>query len=532
MGAPRILFTIFLLLASSTAQQDSSNLFKVEGTVINSLTGRPLARALVQMSGRAVLTGSEGEFSFNGVYRGQTQISATKPGYFPPRAKPHQGSAGSTIEIGPDTGKIVLKLVPEAVVLGHVTGNDDEPLEGATIEVLALASVNSQTELQAAKQARTDEDGNYRLAGLVPARYAIAVKTESLVRRFPAIQSAKASEAYPLLVYHPQTGDPASATMIELSPGQRADVSFSLSLGPAFKVAGEWMQINPPVLVDSMDRTLLTSQFDAQSGSFEFRPVPAGTYRLRCSGLDPERRYEYSERTLTVSQPVTNLKLLLKRSPGIPVEFRTELRQPRSSGPCTYNVSGEIRQSDCSDMPPAFVQLIRVGSSHQFSLEWRPAKDSSGFAISGVPPGKYVVHAWPSGPGYVQSQRSGNLDLLREELVVPEEGTVAPIEVVLRDDPATLQVQVRGAAVGQQATVLVIPDARFSKPLAIGTSMAKIEAGPLPPGDYLVLAVDSVDGLDYANREALTPYLGKAATVTVSANQNASVAVDLIRTGE
>jgi hypothetical protein len=541
MGACRILFPVFLLLASSLAQQGSNELFKVEGTVVNSLTGKTISRALVEMSGRAVLAGSEGEFAFNGVSRGQNQISVTKPGYFTPGTKLHQGSPGGTIEVGPDTGRIVLKLAPEAVIFGHVTGNDEEPLEGASIEVLTSVSVNGQTQLQPAnRNVRTDEDGNYRVAGLLPGRYTIAVKAQNLARRILGVQTTKTSEAYPLLVYHPQAGDVDSATMIDLSPGQRAEASFSLSLGPAFKLAGsvatsgEWMQVNTPVLVDDMERPLLTAeQFDAQSGSFEFRAVPAGTYRLRCSGLDPERHYEYSERSVTVSQTVTNLKLVLKHWPRIPVEFHTELTQPRTSGPCPYNVGGENHQADCADMPAAFVELIPTGrSQNRFSLEWRPAKDSSGFGISGVPPGKYVVHSWPAVSGYVQSLRSGHLDLLREELVVPEDGSVSPIQVVVRDDPATLEVLVHGAAIGQRALVVVIPDARFSKSLGSWTNMAKTDLGSLPPGDYRVLAFDSMHGMDYTDPEAIAPYLDKAASVRVSANQSASVAVDLIRTGE
>jgi hypothetical protein len=539
MGACRILFPVFFLLASSLAQQASNNLFKVEGAVVNSLTGRPIPRALVEMSGRAMLAGSEGEFSFDGIPPGQAQISVTKPGYFAPGTKLHNGSASRALEIGPDTGRIILKLMPEAVIFGHVAGNDEEPLEGASIEVLTSVSVNGQTQLQPAnRNVRTDEDGNYRVAGLLPGRYAVAVKAQNLARRILGVQMTKTSEAYPLLTYHPQAGDVDSATMIDLSPGQHAEASFSLSLRPAFKLAGsiatsgEWTQLNPPVLVDDMDRPLLTAeQFDAQSGSFEFPAVPAGTYWLRYSGLDTERHYEYSERSLTVSQPLTNLKLVLKHWPRIPVEFHTELTQPRSSGPCAYNVGGENHQADCSDMPAAFVELIPAGrSQNRFSLEWRPAKDSSGFGISGVPPGKYVVHSWPSGVGYVQSVRSGQFDLLTEELVVPEEGSVSPIQVVVRDDPATLEVLVHGAATGQQAFVVVIADARFSRPQVMITDRAKTDLGALTPGDYKVLAFASA--MDYADPEVLAPYLNKAASVRVSANQTASVAVDLIRTGE
>jgi hypothetical protein len=134
----------------------------------------------------------------------------------------------------------------------------------------------------------------------------------------------------------------------------------------------------------------------------------------------------------------------------------------------------------------------------------------------------------------VQSLRSGDRDLLREELVVPEEGSVPPIEVVMRDDAATLEVLVHGAAVSRQAMVVLIPEARFSdlQFQVIGGHFAKTSWQPLSPGAYSVLAFDSTDGLDYQNPDALAPYLGKAASVRVSPHQNASVTVELIHIGE
>jgi hypothetical protein len=233
---------------------------------------------------------------------------------------------------------------------------------------------------------------------------------------------------------------------------------------------------------------------------------------------------------------VTNLKLLLKRGARIPVEFHTEFNQPRNGGGCTYayNVGGETRRADCSDLPAASVELISASAAYyRFVLDWRPA-DSAGFGISGVPAGKYIVHAHPQSLGYVQSLRSGDRDLFREELVVPEEGSVAPIEVVMRDDAATLDVLVHGAAISRQAMVVLIPEARFSdlQVQVIGGNIAKTSWQPLSPGAYSVLAFDSTDGLDYQNPDALAPYLGKAASVRVSPHQNASVTVELIHIGE
>ena len=87
MGTYRIILLVLCLLSFSSAQQDASQLYKLEGAVVNSLDGKPVPRALVQFAGRAALTGPEGEFSFEGVPAGKVQVMVTKPGYFRPGAK-------------------------------------------------------------------------------------------------------------------------------------------------------------------------------------------------------------------------------------------------------------------------------------------------------------------------------------------------------------------------------------------------------------------------------------------------------------
>src|ERR1700757_574216 len=117
MGTYRALLAFLLLLAPCSAQQPQNNQFKLEGVVVNSLTGKPLSCVLVQLNGRSMLTGLEGEFSFDGVYPGRVQITLTKPGYFMPgTAVSHPWSGNNMVDVSPETGKIVLKLVPEALI--------------------------------------------------------------------------------------------------------------------------------------------------------------------------------------------------------------------------------------------------------------------------------------------------------------------------------------------------------------------------------------------------------------------------------
>ena len=52
----------------------------------------------------------------------------------------------------------------------------------------------------------------------------------------------------------------------------------------------------------------------------------------------------------------------------------------------------------------------------------------------------------------------------------------------------------------------------------------------LAPGRYDILAFDRLDGIEYRNREVLGEYLSHAAHVTLSADEQARVTLDLIHT--
>src|SRR5215831_12988765 len=59
--------------------------FSLSGTVVNSVTGEPVARALVQVYAggeQSMLTGPDGHFEFAGLPPAQTAVNAQKPGYF------------------------------------------------------------------------------------------------------------------------------------------------------------------------------------------------------------------------------------------------------------------------------------------------------------------------------------------------------------------------------------------------------------------------------------------------------------------
>lgn len=104
----------------------------VEGTVVNSVTGEPIRRALVSLSAISqhfAFTDSDGRFSFENVPAVRVMLQATRPGYFAPHDRP------TFVDLAKASDALKLELIPSAVISGRVLGADDQPLERAPVEI-------------------------------------------------------------------------------------------------------------------------------------------------------------------------------------------------------------------------------------------------------------------------------------------------------------------------------------------------------------------------------------------------------------
>ena len=315
----------------------------------------------------------------------------------------------------------------------------------------------------------TDEDGNFRIAELPPGEYVVALLSGNASRRMLGNRSIQGGEAYPAIVYYPAGSEESSAEPVKLSAGQHVELNFSVRPRPAYKVAGvvsksaDWKQINPPMFVDRRGQPLLSvNEYDAQTGAFAFRSVPAGTYTMLLTGMDQSDAQFSVQHRIQVSKDLTGLNLYLPAPLEVPVNVRKEfLNKSTSTGNCSYGSrDGTIHTSDCSDMPPLQLQLTPVDSFNPpVHSNWQPPAGNP-LILRGLQPGKYQVHATPGMGGYwsyVSSLRCGFTDLLHEELVVPESGQLPPIEVVLRDDLSMLQLRVN-AEKNSYGNIAIIPD--------------------------------------------------------------------------
>src|SRR5258707_11667211 len=78
--------------------------------------------------------------------------------------------------------------------------------------------------------------------------------------------------------------------------------------------------------------------------------------------------------------------------------------------------------------------------------------------LKDIEPGKYSAEFEPNFPWYVYSAQSGAINLLTEDLQVGSGMQPEPIEIVLRDDAATVSAKISSQGQASRGAVLVIPD--------------------------------------------------------------------------
>jgi hypothetical protein len=165
-----------------TLAQTNAERFELRGKVVNAVSGVPVARALVQIPGQpARFSDSDGAFTFADLPSGRTDLSAIKPGFFNTRQLGAWIVPDISVEV-PSSVTVLVKLIPEGVIYGELKNSEGQPMEGVTVRALRWLMVDGRRpppdfavtpilELVTQKDAVTDDEGNFRLAELVPGKF-------------------------------------------------------------------------------------------------------------------------------------------------------------------------------------------------------------------------------------------------------------------------------------------------------------------------------------------------------------------------
>ncbi len=485
--------------------------------MVNSVTGEPIRRALVNLSGvspRYSFTDSEGRFSFEDVPAVRVMLQASRPGYFMHYDRP------TFVDLSKSSDAITLELIPSAVISGQVIGADDQPLERAPIEIFESQIIEGRRRWAQRGMRMTDEDGKFRIPDLRPGMY----KVSAGPLRDMDLQAAGLGYTK---TYYPQSLNRASAGVVALSAAQTMEINFKLRPVRVYKVAGRvtgemGRGAGVNVSDDSDVPMQAPTRVDFLTGAFELM-LPAGSYTLRAIASDGKGQLTRARASVAVTSDVTGVTLALAPALSIPVVVHRDFvktSQTQSLDPQRSNLIGaSVRLYSTSD------GQVRAGG---YAM---PGQTPDTAVVGNVEAGTYEVDAMPqgawSGNLYIASVSYGTKDLLREPLTITGSRDADAIDVVIKDDGAMLEGTVRGASDGGQVVIVsdTNPKRRF---MGSHSPEGRLYSPVLPPGAYMVYAFDHTELVEYANPEALERYSSKAAHVSVSAGQTARLTLDLI----
>lgn len=528
-------------------QQYVSPKHVLTGTVVNSATGAAIPYALVQVEQNAKLADQNGNFRFDNLVSSTVNIQVHKPGFFGEQDL-NQMRGAMMVSLSDHATNVTVPLIPEAIISGHVENPEGEPLQ-LPVRLRASQVINGRRIWQDQGQRQTDEDGNFRIADLKPGIYYVQVGPNAVPH--PSGNSQTANEKFDVVPaeYYPGVRDLSAATPLRLIAGQHAALEFAMKRVPAYRVSGQVTGVvsGGPQNFGGLsfadrdgERMDLGIRFDPRTGRFQAFPVAIGSYRLRYNGRDAEGQQLYADVPINVTGDIPELRIPVGLTVSVPVEFETEFTRQdsgRAQGGSSYDViTSRSVTFGSSGRQQVFYGQLRLISRSEPNRQFFSSREKPDgpMLIRGVEPGTYDVETDPNGAAYVASVTCGGLDLLREPLVIAEGADPQPIQVVLRDDGASLSGAVQIPDGDRTAQVLMVAEGdAIGPPRQIYVDpYGKFQTQGVPPGNYEVMAFDRLDGVEYRNREVLREYLSHAAHVTLSPDQQAKVTVDLIRTRE
>ena len=455
------------------------------------------------------LTDTGGHFVLEGLAEGSAFLTAIKPGFYD-----GQASHVNPVRVGKDTPAVVLKLTPWGVISGRVTTKDEQPLEGFQIHVLATQNLAGRLIwIDRPNQARTNEDGEFRVAGLPAGTYYVAVdqSTETTLSQRGVPNAREQTFAK---VFYPGVPDQTSATPIEIAPGGEAEANFTLSPEPLYQISGSLSGFSNLVAGLTFARKAgddadFTQTADVQDGNFQVK-LPAGAYSVGGDTRDG-MAVTTPGATVMIRSDEADLQVPLHAATTIPVEIEKE-----------QGAGGSERKAPMPGIIPGLMlQLVPLSQPRRGNNFWR----GQAGGIPNVAPGTYRLEINANGEWWVKSAQCGGVDLLSDDLTLTEGEQPEPIVVILRDGAGMVTGTVTPAGDPGRVLVLLVQPHGARNVIHVVRMQGNFAFSGIPPGDYAILALDGGDGLEYADPEILNPYLSDAEHVTV--RPHATVTVNL-----
>jgi hypothetical protein len=537
-GVTALLFA-FLLFAT----QEKQELCVVSGTVVDSLTGAPLAKAQVALepaygNGEVAQAASDdkGRFALAGVPPGRYILKGIRNGYLDTYYGARRaGSKGVelVLDAGQESTALDLKLVPYAVIAGAVRDTDGEPLAGARVALVGVTWRDGVRLVQSTGQYGSADDlGQYRIPYVKPGTYYVRAAKSREEWRALADKAAEGARHVEISVptWHPNARDFAGARRIDVAAGERvtgADVTLLRSRLFRVRVktaSPEGLDFGVRLNERSNVRDSLgvSPHSECKDGVCEFSGVPSGAYVLE--GMATPRNLSVADMFMGAKQ--------LRAS--VPVDvLDSDVDGVRVTVDAGAEIVGhvEVRGEEHPKLNRDSVHFLDASG-----IDDRVVLTDASFS-GRLSAGRYNVHVYTQKDLIVESVRSEAVDVLAEGLVIARPGKI-PLSIVLSHDGATVEGVAQdgdGKPVGG-ATVALVPDLSHRSRADLFRDVhtdqhGRYEMAAVPPGEYQLFAWNDVEPGIWFDPEFLKNVEAKGHAVKLAAKGHESATVTVLDPG-
>jgi protocatechuate 3,4-dioxygenase beta subunit len=524
------------LLPAAQGGASEGQACSVEGVVLDGVSQQPLRKVEIILrrseaagsrGGGAMapaygaLTNDSGRFAFTGVVPGSYMLSAQKTGYLPSRSGSRRTAGPNVLRLtaGQEVRGFTIHLTPQAVITGTVLDEDNEPVQGASVQVLAIRYFRGRPSPTHVGAGVTDDQGRYRIPGISPGKVVLLVAPQR--QRSIDLLVPGREMMYPS-IYHPGVTDIRQAARIEVPPGtELSGFDFRLQKARVYRIQGNvingmtgqplrncTVSVLPREGLPMIGSGPSVSRND-QNGSFTANYIRPGAWQLFAQSMDGGERLQGLAAVDVGEQDIEGVML--------------QAFPPRK-------LEGAIRVS--GEGPPG-LSAVRL-SLHPLEIS-TPGSSSAtvqangGFLFTGVYPRKYLldVDGLPE-QAYLESVKLGNEDVTGKALDFSN-GVAGTLDVRLGMGAGSVAGVVRkGDNPAAGAMVVALPlNAALRIRQFIGTGTADesgaFRVGGLAPGEYLVLGVAEIEYGAWEDPEVMKPFETGAERLRIERNSSTTV---------
>lgn len=527
----------------ASAQQTSrAQDLRIGGTVVDALTGQPLAHAQVFLTAQRVrdseqfvMTGGDGRFAFEHLAPGHYVLFANHKGYVQQVYKQHaQFSTAIVVGQDLDTANFRFALQPTASISGQVVDERNEPVRNAQAILFHRMTRFGRHTTWREREVSTDDRGRYEFEYLLPGVYFIGVSAQPWYAQRVTHQRIQQIDGSGQTTYQDITnGEPemdvvypvtffshvqdlAEAVPITLRAGASEEADFSLQPLPALHMLirsttpeseGVGAQVSQTLSNGTKLAVAATTQ-QVAPGVLEIGGLPPGKLQV---GFMTSKDGQSSTRWNNVDMAGDSNISASDTSPSA-------------------TVSGTVKfDGDSTRRSPISLRLNNRSQNEEYRMQ---ANEKGEFALKGdIPPGTYDLLVVQPPGGAVRALSATGAKVAGHTLEIGA-GQDARLSVVLSKGTG----QVTGVAkkdgnpMDGVLVVLVPEDSEHNLELFRrdqSDSDGSFNMNQVNPGKYTLVAIENGWELEWSVPAVIKKYLpgGTSVQVTADSAQRVDVSV-------